>query len=69
MKASRIVPLIRQLPKAQLAAASEAAQGRMKKKVLSAEEALKERRLGLSLRMDEFKIYIKHTSRNGTVIQ
>ena len=33
--------LIRQLPKSQLAAASEAAQGRMKKKVLGAEEALK----------------------------
>jgi [amino group carrier protein]-L-2-aminoadipate 6-kinase len=33
--------LIRQLPKGQLAAASEAAQGRMKKKVLGAEEALK----------------------------
>ena len=32
--------LIRQLPKSQLAAASEAAQGRMKKKVLGAEEAL-----------------------------
>jgi acetylglutamate/LysW-gamma-L-alpha-aminoadipate kinase len=33
--------LIRQLPQNQLAAASEAAQGRMKKKVLGAEEALK----------------------------
>jgi acetylglutamate/LysW-gamma-L-alpha-aminoadipate kinase len=33
--------LIRQLSKSQLAAASEAAQGRMKKKVLGAEEALK----------------------------
>ena len=33
--------LIRQLPMSQLAAASEAAQGRMKKKVLGAEEALK----------------------------
>ena len=33
--------LIRQLPQSQLAAASEAAQGRMKKKVLGAEEALK----------------------------
>src|SRR5215203_3237907 len=33
--------LIRQLPRSQLAAASEAAQGRMKKKVLGAEEALK----------------------------
>ncbi len=33
--------LIRQLPLSQLAAASEAAQGRMKKKVLGAEEALK----------------------------
>src|SRR5215510_5846093 len=33
--------LIRQLPQSQLAVASEAAQGRMKKKVLSAEEALK----------------------------
>lgn len=32
--------LIRQLPKSQLPAASEAAQGRMKKKVLGAEEAL-----------------------------
>ncbi len=32
--------LIRQLPQSQLAAASEAAQGRMKKKVLGAEEAL-----------------------------
>ena len=32
--------LIRQLPQGQLAAASEAAQGRMKKKVLGAEEAL-----------------------------
>lgn len=32
--------LIRQLPKSQLAAAGEAAQGRMKKKVLGAEEAL-----------------------------
>ena len=33
--------LIRQLPQSQLAAASDAAQGRMKKKVLGAEEALK----------------------------
>lgn len=33
--------LIRQLPQSQLAAASEVAQGRMKKKVLGAEEALK----------------------------
>ncbi len=33
--------LIRQLPMSQLVAASEAAQGRMKKKVLGAEEALK----------------------------
>ena len=33
--------LIRQLPQGQLAAASEAAQGRMKKKVLGAGEALK----------------------------
>ena len=33
--------LIRELPQSQLAAASEAAQGRMKKKVLGAEEALK----------------------------
>jgi acetylglutamate/LysW-gamma-L-alpha-aminoadipate kinase len=33
--------LIRQLPQSHLAAASEAAQGRMKKKVLGAEEALK----------------------------
>ena len=33
--------LIRQLPQGQLAAATEAAQGRMKKKVLGAEEALK----------------------------
>ena len=33
--------LIRQLPQTQLLAASEAAQGRMKKKVLGAEEALK----------------------------
>ena len=33
--------LIRELPQSQLSAASEAAQGRMKKKVLGAEEALK----------------------------
>lgn len=33
--------LIRQLPQGQLAAASEATQGRMKKKILGAEEALK----------------------------
>ena len=33
--------LIRQLPQSQLAEASESAQGRMKKKVLGAEEALK----------------------------
>jgi len=33
--------LIRQLPQSQLSAANEAAQGRMKKKVLGAEEALK----------------------------
>ncbi|RPJ18040.1 MAG: [LysW]-aminoadipate kinase, partial [Chloroflexi bacterium] len=33
--------LIRQLPQSQLLAASEAAQGRMKKKVLGAQEALK----------------------------
>ena len=33
--------LIKNLPQSQLAAASEAAQGRMKKKVLGAEEALK----------------------------
>lgn len=33
--------VIRQLPQSQLAAATEAAQGRMKKKVLGAEEALK----------------------------
>ena len=33
--------VIRQLPQSQLAAATEAAQGRMKKKVLSAQEALR----------------------------
>ena len=33
--------IIRQLPQSQLSAASEAAQGRMKKKVLGAEEALR----------------------------
>jgi acetylglutamate/LysW-gamma-L-alpha-aminoadipate kinase len=33
--------VIRQLPQGQLSAASEAAQGRMKKKILGAEEALK----------------------------
>jgi acetylglutamate/LysW-gamma-L-alpha-aminoadipate kinase len=33
--------VIRQLPQSQLSAALEAAQGRMKKKVLGAEEALK----------------------------
>jgi len=32
--------IIRQLPQSQLSAASEAAQGRMKKKVLGADEAL-----------------------------
>src|SRR6185503_1588497 len=50
--------LIRQLPQSQLAAASEAAQGRMKKKVLGAEEALKVALVASSSRTGEFKIQL-----------
>ncbi len=62
--------LIRQLPQSQLAAAGEAAQGRMKKKVLGAEEALK----GGVSRVVISDGRIQHPitnalSGNGTVIQ
>jgi acetylglutamate/LysW-gamma-L-alpha-aminoadipate kinase len=62
--------LIRQLPQSQLAAASEAAQGRMKKKVLGAEEAL---RGGVSrVVISDGRIQNPITnalSGNGTIIQ
>jgi [amino group carrier protein]-L-2-aminoadipate/L-glutamate 6-kinase len=62
--------LIRQLPQSQLAAASEAARGRMKKKVLGAEEAL---RGGVSrVVIADGRIQNPITSAlsgNGTVIQ
>ena len=62
--------LIRQLPKSQLPAALEAAQGRMKKKVLGAEEALK---LGVGkVIIADGRIQSPITnaiSGNGTVIQ
>lgn len=62
--------LIRQLPQSQLSAASEAAQGRMKKKILGAEEALKG---GVQLVMiadGRIQNPISHAlSGKGTVIQ
>jgi acetylglutamate/LysW-gamma-L-alpha-aminoadipate kinase len=62
--------LIRQMPQSQLAAASEAAQGRMKKKVLGAQEALKGgvRRVVISDGRIQHPI-TNALSGNGTVIQ
>jgi acetylglutamate/LysW-gamma-L-alpha-aminoadipate kinase len=62
--------LIRQLPQAQLAQASEAAQGRMKKKVLGAEEALKGGVSRVIIADGRFQDPITNAlSGNGTVIQ
>lgn len=62
--------LIRQLPQSQLAAASEAAQGRMKKKVLGAEEALKGGVSRVVIADGRIQNPISNAlSGNGTVIQ
>lgn len=62
--------LIRQLPQSQLAAASEAAQGRMKKKVLGAEEALKGGVMRVIIADGRIQNPItKALEGNGTVIQ
>lgn len=62
--------LIRQLPQSQLAAASEAAQGRMKKKVLGAEEALKGGVSRVTIADGRIQNPITNAlSGNGTVIQ
>ena len=62
--------LIRQLPQSQLAAASEAAQGRMKKKVLGAEEALKGGVQRVIIADGRIQNPISNAlSGNGTVIQ
>jgi len=62
--------LIRQLPMSQLAAASEAAQGRMKKKVLGAEEALKGRVSRVIIADGRIQNPISNAlAGNGTVIQ
>jgi acetylglutamate/LysW-gamma-L-alpha-aminoadipate kinase len=62
--------LIRQLPQSQLAAASEAAQGRMKKKVLGAEEALKGGVSRVIIADGRIQDPISNAlSGNGTVIQ
>ncbi len=62
--------LIRQLPQSQLAAAGEAAQGRMKKKVLGAEEALKGGVQRVIIADGRIEDPISNAlSGNGTVIQ
>ena len=62
--------LIRQLPLSQLASASEAAQGRMKKKVLGAEEALKGGVGCVIIADGRIQNPITHAlAGNGTVIQ
>ena len=62
--------LIRQLPQSQLAAASESAQGRMKKKVLGAEEALKGGVCGVIIADGRIQHPISNAlAGNGTVIQ
>ena len=62
--------LIRQLPQSQLAAVSEAAQGRMKKKVLGAEEALKGGVQRVIIADGRIQNPISNAlSGNGTVIQ
>ena len=62
--------LIRQLPQSQLAAASEAAQGRMKKKVLGAEEALQGGVSRVIIADGRIQNPISNAlSGNGTVIQ
>jgi acetylglutamate/LysW-gamma-L-alpha-aminoadipate kinase len=62
--------LIRQLPQGQLAAASEAAQGRMKKKVLGAEEALQGGVKRVIIADGRIQNPISNAlSGNGTVIQ
>jgi [amino group carrier protein]-L-2-aminoadipate/L-glutamate 6-kinase len=62
--------LIRQLPQSQLAAASEAAQGRMKKKVLGAEEALRGGVSQVIIADGRIQNPISNAlSGNGTVIQ
>ena len=62
--------LIRQLPVSQLAAASDAAQGRMKKKVLGAEEALKGGVCRVIIGDGRIQTPISHAlAGNGTIIQ
>ena len=62
--------LIRQLPQSQLSAAGEAAQGRMKKKVLGAEEALKGGVSRVVIADGRIENPISNAlSGNGTVIQ
>jgi acetylglutamate/LysW-gamma-L-alpha-aminoadipate kinase len=62
--------LIRQLPQSQLSAAGEAAQGRMKKKVLGAEEALKGGVSRVIIADGRIKNPISNAlAGNGTVIQ
>jgi acetylglutamate/LysW-gamma-L-alpha-aminoadipate kinase len=62
--------LIRQLTRSQLTAASEAAQGRMKKKILGAEEALKGGVGRVIIADGRIQNPISHAfSGNGTVIQ
>ena len=62
--------LIRQLPQSQLSAASDAAQGRMKKKVLGAEEALKGGVSRVVIADGRIENPISNAlSGNGTVIQ
>ncbi|MDP1715514.1 MAG: [LysW]-aminoadipate kinase [Anaerolineales bacterium] len=62
--------LIRQLPQGQLAAASEAAQGRMKKKVLGAQEALRGGVSRVVIADGRIQNPISNAlSGNGTVIQ
>jgi acetylglutamate/LysW-gamma-L-alpha-aminoadipate kinase len=62
--------LIRQLPQSQLAAASEAAQGRMKKKILGTEEALKGGVKRVIIADGRIKNPISNAlAGNGTVIQ
>jgi len=62
--------LIRQLPQSQLSAASEAAQGRMKKKVLGAEEALKGGVMRVVIADGRIQNPITNAlAGNGTVIQ
>ena len=62
--------LIRKLPQSQLSAASEAAQGRMKKKVLGAEEALRSGVSRVVIADGRIQNPISNAlSGNGTVIQ